>query len=1578
MRKKFKTLLCAAAILGSMSATRVYALDIDTDTTQSSSVTYNEIVNVTENCSWTIENGTSPTIVEINDKLTNDGYIINNASLITKEINNINSISGSNSSLTITNGGENQGTISQDKIILSGGTLQNSNRINATSSISIDSNATLNNNTSSSIISSNITNNGVLNNNGMINSQNELVNSGTINGDNGTLNIKNGSNTNAISQGTIKIENDFSNSGELIAKTNFSNSGNLTGDTGKLTVNGGSNTGTIAQEAFTNNSGEFNNSSTMEVGNFENKGSFNNNTGATLDVDSLTNSGTLTNSANITATEIGNTGSFISSGDLGANDNKVDTVKNNGNFNNSGNAYVNNFVNGNNNQNATLINSGSFNSENITNDGNINNTTSDSAIGSIVANEITNNGNITNSGTISISDSLINNGTINNSNTITVADTGSLTNANQILNNGKISSEVLHNDANASITGNNGTLEFKQGQNEGTISQAVINHLGDSTFENFGEVTANEFNVGENGTFSNNGSDSKLTIGTGTNNGKIDGGIINIKGDYTNNGIIRINNNTNFTIKEGQVISGKGTFGIQGTNNGTINQKNLETYDDFVNNGTITLTPDGDDTPGVSDVENQGNGTFRNSDSNITGNGSITVDNGFNDGEIKQSSFTINGTKALDGKTTADGQGIHFVNQGDIIVDNFVNKGNIDTDGYSYGSITTKSGSNSGIINQIKFTVESSNNQSDQFTNSGTIAAGIENKGNFTNDGSIIGEITNSGNFTNNNAIGKQGATNNDLTNSGIFANLGNAYVNNLANSAEFTNSNGGNLVVGGNLENTKEFNNYGELNVAGNIANTGANAVFTNTSNITVAKEFTNTDNALLKNNGNIFINGADGSMANSGSILNEGVIDFSAMNDANKLINSGSITNDGSSSSILGAIVENAGSIVAKNGANLNFVSLDNDHEDGVISLENGSSLNISNQANSLDGLINVEGNGTDPLTGQNRIDINGADFIGTLLVGNDVADKTDLILSNIKITNDAQVGVAQAGKLSLSTGSIVNLNQGDEIRGDIELQQDGTLNLDGYTLTTGNKSTQKGGNEAHYSQLGGTLNLINNSTLKLGDSSAVMGGDLNIDGTSQFLVTSEENGTIDSANFLDNLTIANGGRFGVMNGEGAEYNIENINVNNGTANFTIDVLGRSNAQNEHGTDQFIGTDINGNGTINIEDWTLAGDIFGWQAPIDRDIKLDNVFDYQNISPNVQLSATKKEVFTPIGWYQLNNHGGTTGNYQLNLTRFNPQVYRGQVTTLAQYMNQLAIDDMLFNHSMLLPSFKDDDISDNGAMINRLASANPVYAPYQYSKKDGGLWYRMYGTFETLQMNQAGLGRVGNNAYGTIIGADFGLKDLRNGWKFMPTAYIGYNGAHQYFAGMGAYQNGGQAGFLGTWYKNNFVLGGLIYGGVYQNSMDIAGHVDNTFNYFAGASAKGAYNLRLHRDWVLQPNLMLAYNFFGQQNWHSDFGQMGMMSGTLNGINLAPGLNLIWEKETFSIYATLQYMYNLNGAVDGRAGNVSLPHLYMDRGYIQYGFGFTKRFSDRFAGYFQTVFRNVGRTGVGFQLGLNIKLGK
>lgn len=1194
---------------------------------------------------------------------------------------------------------------------------------------------------------------------------------------------------------------------------------------------------------------------------------------------------------------------------------------------------------------------------------------------------------IENSGGYFVNGNLTNENIVNNAGELSVD--GTLQNDGQIENIGTLNGNTLINSD--TISGVTGSLDVKNGSNTGNITQGTINISGNVLsglrFTNSGSIVSNV--IKNNGVLINE-KDATITINnTMTNAGQIKNDGTLVTGALNNAG-------------GASIIGDKGTLSFeQGKNQGNISQAIIN------QTGNLTFTNEGQITAGKFN----NSGTF----TNVGTDSKLTMSGGTNTGSISGGSIYIEG---------------NYTNNGELEINNsdFSLADSKTIDGT--GNLTLNGGSNKGNILQTNLTLASGT-----FENSGNIGneqtpiSEIINKGTLNNSGNIIADIIqnnlqkqiiNNSNIKANNSLDNKGTisgngnliigggsnsgeiSQKDITISGSFINYKKiTSIGSFTNSADIT---GGvdselNVVNGTNSGDISQaimnvsgnFTNSGVLDITKDLTNTGS---VINSNTISVANELINNKNITNKNSGTITVNkvltnnaganivnernsvidvSANGAkFVNKGIVNNSGTVKFSDVSAG--LENSGSfITNGGL---VQDAIVANTGRLTATNGAKLNLISLNNTN--GIVNILNSSGLDLSNQTGDLNGTINVAGGRADAsgnlIANTITSQINDTKFVGNLNVGDGVSNSA-LSMSNILVDKTANLNIAHGGLLVVGNNSTVNLddNTKDIVNGDIQLLQDGTLNLQDYTLATGNSSTQKDGNQAYYSQSGGVLNL-NNSTLKLGDSSAVTGGILNLDSTSQFLVTSEANGTANT--FLDSMTMADGSRFGAMNSGMADYNITDINVN-GTNNFTIDVLGRSNAQGEHGTDRFVGDNLVGNGTINIEDWTLAGDIFGWQAPIDRDLKLDNVFKFNNISPNIQLTATKKEVFTPIGWYQLNNHGGMTGNYELNLTRFNPQVYRGQVTTLAQYMNQLAIDDMLFNHSMLLPSFKDDDLSDNGTMINRLAAANPVYAPYQYSKKDGGLWYRMYGTFETLQMSQ-GLSRVGNNAYGTIIGADFGLKNLRNGWKFMPTAYIGYNGAHQYFAGMGAYQNGGQAGFLGTWYKNNFVLGGLVYGGVYQNSMDIAGHTDNTFNYFAGASAKGAYNLRLHRDWVLQPNLMLAYNFFGQQNWHSDFGQMGMMSGILNGINLAPGLNLIWEKETFSIYATLQYMYNLNGAVDGRAGNVSLPHLYMDRGYIQYGFGFTKRFSDRFAGYFQTVFRNVGRTGVGFQLGLNIKLGK
>lgn len=1210
--------------------------------------------------------------------------------------------------------------------------------------------------------------------------------------------------------------------------------------------------------------------------------------------------------------------------------------------------------------------------DNVNNQGILNNTAGLTATGNL------NNASIINNHSSITANAIMNATTFNNDGTVTINGT-SFTNTGDILSSDTIN--LL------------GELKINGGASSGNILQKTFTNNG--TFTNGGTIRVNDFNnaatienwkditvqtLTNDGTFNNNSgnliANAIQNNDSFTNNstiGKIDDTVKFVNnGNYVNNGTIYSSDFTNNSGKDvinnniinATKVINNGNF----TNIGATNSKEIENTGTINNSGninaTIGITNDGVINNGgnisstllTNNKEIHNNNTLKVDTLNnslttsvIDGAGSLTIaKGGSNKGNIVQTQIDINsnanGSAFInDGSITAgvlnnnsnmSGTGTIIANggtnngkisQNDITLNGaYVNKGNIESNGIftntavitGDGSIVVKNGASSEAISQKNFT--------------------ISNGGNFTNEAKITttGTFTNSGDLTNNNDIVTNTFVNN--VNSNIMGN-GNLTVN-------LSGTNNGSIVQQ-TITNGKNFKNIG--------------SVTADTLNNVVSSNFINEGTLKVDN------------LNNKGTLLNKD--DYIATN--NTITNDGNFINSGVNASInTDTKIINNNIFGVDNSANITIDSIVNNN---IIQISNDSAININNQDANLGGTINV-------VKGDNKLNISGTqnNVSGILNIGNDV-DNTVLELNNGNILSNATITINQAGKLLVNnTNSTVDFNNGDVINGELSLNN-GNINFDNYTFnsTAIKDNTSVDIKGPIYTQNGGVLSLVNDSALQIADLAQIQGGDINIDTTSKFVALSEKSGGI---NHLANLNTS--GLFSTMNSAIADYNIDNINIGTnilGTtgnqADFTIDIYGRCNDSDKHATDRFIGNNITGNGTLNISDWTLAGDIFGYGAPLDRVLYLDNIFKYDNIDSTIKLSATKKEVFTPIGWYQLNNHGGITGNYTLNLTRLNPQVFRGQVTTVSQWQNQLAIDDMLFNHSMVLPSFKDEDggVAYSGVMVNRYAAANPMFAPYQYSRKDGGLWYKMYGTFEHLQMNN-GLSRVGNNAYGALIGADFGLKELRNGWKFMPTAYVGYNGAHQYFAGMGSYQNGGQAGFLGTWYKDNFIIGGLVYGGVYENSMDIASHVDNTFNYFAGAATKMAYNWRFHRDWVLQPNLMAAYNFFGQQNWHTNYGQMGMMAGMLNGVNIAPGLNLIWEKETFSIYGTLQYMYNVNGAVGGQAGHVGLPQLEMQRGYIQYGLGFNKRFSDRFSGYLQAVLRNVGRTGVGFQMGFNIMLGK
>ena len=556
---------------------------------------------------------------------------------------------------------------------------------------------------------------------------------------------------------------------------------------------------------------------------------------------------------------------------------------------------------------------------------------------------------------------------------------------------------------------------------------------------------------------------------------------------------------------------------------------------------------------------------------------------------------------------------------------------------------------------------------------------------------------------------------------------------------------------------------------------------------------------------------------------------------------------------------------------------------------------------------------------------------------LLENSVMD----IKSPSVIAKDVVVDIQKGATVNLRSGSELTLDSQDKWNGLVATWTNGVLKTDGVD------NTKIGG---QLQQNRGTSIFDNKSNILIdGQNNYIVGGNVSIlNGSALHLGSGVEHFNV------DNLNMANNSLLNVMNDTINKYKVTNMNIS-GTNNVAIDINPR-----EKVGDTFIINTLNGsnNGTLNVSNFNFVG-----QAPIDRHIRLQ-VFDAENVN-DVNFTATDKKIFTPIGNYQLISQGG--GAYTASLADYNPQVFRGQAATLAAYNHQLLIDDMLTNH-FILPN---ERLIDKAAQANKTSSISPLFAPYQSTIDEGGIWTKSYVSFEQLSMTNNL--RVGNNVYGTLIGADFPAVKMKKGWKFIPTAYIGYNGGNQYFNHVDMYQNGGQGGFMGTFIKNNFIGSVTAYGGGYFNEMNVAGNTDRTGNWFAGTAAKAAYNIHATKHFIIQPTAFVSYNIFGKQSWGTDYGAMSMNSGTLNGINVAPGLNLIYSRDTWSVYGTIQYMFNINDQVGGKAGNVKLPNTEMRHGYINYGVGVTKTWKDRLTSFFQINFRNGGRTGVGFQLGLN-----
>lgn len=528
--------------------------------------------------------------------------------------------------------------------------------------------------------------------------------------------------------------------------------------------------------------------------------------------------------------------------------------------------------------------------------------------------------------------------------------------------------------------------------------------------------------------------------------------------------------------------------------------------------------------------------------------------------------------------------------------------------------------------------------------------------------------------------------------------------------------------------------------------------------------------------------------------------------------------ITLDGKNDDVEGHLKVTNGTLNLKNKFSKTTTDAGTFNQTGAMTNITDSNLTIAdNNSKIAGGEINVsEDSELNIANGQehtSRLNITGSKF--------NIRNKSTYTTTGGKINSDAVVTVESASKLKIDgEDAEVNLNgTNDKIDGSIALKK-GNL----YISEDLTKVTDAEGN---YVQTGGSMTM-NKSSLTLADESSVIsGGNVKLQDKST-LTVSNKGGDITGGNIvIDDTSVLNylaskglvqftdgnainidtSGLINMANNVRTNSIINNLTVNNGefgngTANFAIDIQARSNK--DFSTDTITANSIkvatkDTAGTIRISDYNLNGDIFGYDAPIDRHIRLGKIFKTDEMDKEIKFESTDKEIFTPIGYYRLNPSSANDGNYSLDLARYNPQVFRGQVQSAAAYMNQLVINDTLFNRAQIR-RYGQVTLICSKTKPQSLMEAQVMKEPYVTDK----FGQKCLATLKLLKSQ--GLDKVRNNSWGFIVGGDFGLRELKNGWSWMPTAYIAYNGGHQTFNKVGMWQNGAQAGFMGSFWKQNF----------------------------------------------------------------------------------------------------------------------------------------------------------------------------
>lgn len=263
-------------------------------------------------------------------------------------------------------------------------------------------------------------------------------------------------------------------------------------------------------------------------------------------------------------------------------------------------------------------------------------------------------------------------------------------------------------------------------------------------------------------------------------------------------------------------------------------------------------------------------------------------------------------------------------------------------------------------------------------------------------------------------------------------------------------------------------------------------------------------------------------------------------------------------------------------------------------------------------------------------------------------------------------------------------------------------------------------------------------------------------------------------------------------------------------------------------------------------------------------------------------------------------------------------------------------------------------------------------VFSPLLLKDEKGGIWVRPYSSFENIPLRNGPT--VNSVMYGSLLGVDSSLKDLKHNWQAVYTGYVGYTGSKQSFGNTKQIQNSGFGGLNITLYRKDFFTSwGVNAGGSNINSNDS----QDAITISSGIVTRTGYNFNLPHHLVIQPNYIMSYTYARTLDYFNKAGAK-ISNEPLHTIQITPALRVYANlKKGLQPYILVNMNFNLIGLEKVTADFVSLPTVSINP-FVEYGGGIQKEWDDKYSGFFQTTVRQGGRNGVAFLAGFKWSIGK